>query len=185
MRHVDGLAVQLEIHRDAFDPVLSVSLEAHARARNAVAFEVCGLQAYSFPAEEVVWHLCRHCVSLRHRFRMIWAADIIGFSETFQSTIDWNSVGRRYPFVLSTLSLLNCLALVPEPVLRSAGVSVAGAPPGIGEDYYGWPWTRARRWDSVGGRLQLLAQTLNPPEWWLRFNYGTGTGPAGAWRCRG
>ena len=184
VRRVDGVVVRVEIHADAFHPRLGVSLQVHQRAKDAMVFNVCGREAYSLPPDEVLWHLCRHTVSLHHRFRLIWAADIVGFSEKFLSAIDWVRVRQRYPFVLSTLSLLHCLAPVPDRVRRSAGVTVVGAPRETGEDYDGWPWTRAGTWDSVGGRLQFLAQTFNPPEWWLRLNYGTGTGPTGAWRAR-
>ena len=150
-----------------------------------MVFDVAGRQSYSLPPEELLWHLCRHCVSLRHHFRMIWAADIVGFSETFLTVIDWKRIQRRYPFVLSTLSLLDCLAPVPDSVLRKAGVRRGGTPKGIGDDYFGWPWERARKWDSLPGRLELLTRTFTPPEWWLRLNYGTGTGRFGGARARG
>ena len=184
IRHVDGVAVQVEIHHDAFELGLGPSLQAGARAPDAMVFSAAGHQAYSLPPVEVLWHLCRHSVGLRHRFRLIWAADIIGFAETFVSTIDWVRVGRRYPFVRSTLSLLHCLVPIPEPVVSRALVTVGRTPQGLGEDYRGWPKVAWGESASLGGRVNLLRHTLVPPEWWVRLNYGAGTGPAGAWRGR-
>ncbi len=184
VRVVDGVAVQVEVHRDALGPRLGLSLQVHGRAKDAVAFNVGGIRAYSLPPDEMLWHLCRHSVGLRHGFRLIWAADVVGFAETFLSTIDWGRVERRYPFVLSALSLYHCLSPIPERVLRTAGVNVARAPKKIGEDYRGWGAAQARTWDSLTGRVRFLARTLNPPEWWLRLNYGTGTTPTGAWQAR-
>ena len=184
VRVVDGVVVQVEVHRDALGPRLGLSLQVHGRPKDAVAFNVGGTRAYSLPPDEVLWHLCRHSVGLRHGFRLIWAADVVGFAETFLSMIDWGRVERRYPFVLSALSLYHCLSPIPERVLRTAGVNVARAPKKIGEDYRGWGAARARPWDSLTGRVRFLARTLNPPEWWLRLNYGTGTTPTGAWQAR-
>jgi len=115
---------------------------------------------------------------------MIWAADIVGFADAYLTSIDWERVRREYPFVLSTLSLLHCLAPIPDRVLKVTGVRVSGTPEGVAEDYYGWPWERARQWDSLRGRFDLLARTLDPSEWWLRMNYGTGTGRGGGWKAR-
>lgn len=184
VRHADGVAVQVEIHHDAFELGLGPSLQAGARAPDAMVFSAAGHQAYSLPPVEMLWHLCRHCVGLRHRFRLIWAADIIGFAETFDSAIDWIRVRRRYPFVRSTLSLLHCLAPLPEPVGSRAQVTAGRTPRGLGEDYRGWPRVGWGESASLGGRVNLLRHTLVPPEWWVRMNYGAGTGPAGAWRGR-
>ena len=147
-------------------------------------FRVCDRQACSLLAEEMLWHLCRHCVSLRHRFRLIWAADIVGFSDRFLLDLDWSRVKEHYPFVISTLSLLHCFAPFPEGLIRLVGEQDSQLPVDVLTDYYGWPRARARKWDSLRGRLDLLTQTLNPPEWWLRLNYGTGTGPWGTWRAQ-
>ena len=184
VRVVDGVVVQVEVHLDALGPRLGLSLQVHGRAKDAVAFNVGGIRAYSLPPDEMLWHLCRHSVGLRHGFRLIWAADVVGFAETFLSAIDWVRIERRYPFVLSALSLYHCLSPIPERVLRTAGVNVARTPKKIGEDYRGWGAARARTWDSLTGRVRFLARTLNPPEWWLRLNYGTGTIPTGAWQAR-
>jgi hypothetical protein len=185
VKWIDGVHVVIEIHHNAFSPFVDASLQVQAEAEDGMAFNVNGRRASSFAEEEFLWHLCRHSVSIRHQFRMIWAADIVGFAETFLSTIDWKQVQQRYPFVLSTLSVLHCLAPVPDPVLAASGVTVSRIPRDVGKGYHGWPWERARGWDSLGGRWRFLRRTVSPPEWWLRFSYGTGTGLAGSWLAWG
>ena len=183
MRHVNGVAVMVEVHQDAFHATVPESLEIHTRPRNGVAFDVCGRRAYSLSPEELLWHLCRHSVDFYTPFRMIWGADVVGFAEAFLSTIDWERIERCYPFVLSTLSLLHCLAPVPEPVLLRSHLT-AMETHRVGEDYDGWPRVPAGQWDSIGACLQFLSDTFNPSAWWLRLNYGTGGSRTGMWRAR-
>jgi len=42
VRHVDGVTVPIEIHRDAFDPIVGVSLEVRERSNRAMVFDVPG-----------------------------------------------------------------------------------------------------------------------------------------------
>ena len=184
VRHVNGVPVMVEIHWNAFHTFLRESLELHARPAHAIVFDAGGDRAYSLAPEETLWHLCRHSVDFYTPFRMIWGADVVGLVEAFLTTIDWGRVRQRYPFVLSTLSLLHCLAPLPEPVLRSGLVKAMQVPQGVGEGYAGWPWTPAGQWESIEECVQFLSHTFNPSEWWLRLNYGTGGRKTGLWLAR-
>jgi len=62
-------------------------------------------------------------------------------------------------------------------VRRRAGVVTGRMPSHVAEDYSGWPRASVFVWDGWGARAGFVKQTLVPPEWWLRLNYGA----PGAW----
>lgn len=180
VRMVDGVGVQVEIHHDVFSLRRQASLKVTGRAPGAIAFDAAGWPAYSLGPDEMVWHLCRHLDWLR----LIWIADILGFTERFVEEIDWARVATRYPFVMRALAYIHCLAPLPDTVRQRAGVVMVPVPRGIGEEYRGWPGGAARVWDSLGGRLRFLRQTLSPSEWWLRFYHAADAGRIGLWKAR-
>ena len=179
LRTVDGIVVQVEIHRDLFLMASGTSFQVTGRAPGAIPFDVGDQVGYCLGPDEMLWHLCRHV----HWLRLIWIADILGFSERFVDEIDWGRVAQRYPFVMNALALIHRLAPLPERVRQRSGVTLVPVPRGIGEEYRGWPRTKALVWDSVRGRLQFLGRSLDPPEWWLRFYYEAGTGRPGLWKA--
>ena len=99
--------------------------------------------------------------------QVIWMADVVGFAETFLSAIDWARVRRLYPFVLSALSLYQCLGAIPDRVLDAAGVEVGTPPRGIGQDYRRWSAVRAGTWDSLTGRLRFVERTTQSATYYL------------------
>ena len=180
IRMVDGVFVQVEIHRDVFPLGGGASFQVTGRAPGSLPFDVGGQVGYCLGPDEMVWHPCRHV----HWLRLIWIADILGFTERFVEEIDWARVAKRYPFVIHALALIHCLAPLPDIVRQRSGVTMVPVPRGLGEEYRGWPRTTAFVWDSVSERLRFLRRSLSPPEWWLRFYYEAGTGRIGLWQAR-
>ena len=40
--------------------------------------------------DDMLWHLCRHMVGLKHPFRLVWVADIVGYAEAFVEELNWD-----------------------------------------------------------------------------------------------
>ena len=179
VRVVDGVLVQVEIHRDLFQVASRASFQVTARAPGAIPFDVAGQVGYGLGPDEMVWHLCRH---LRW-FRLIGIADVLGWTEHFVEEIDWVRVARRYPFVINALTLIHSLTPLSEVVRLRSGVTVVPVHRGMVEAYGGWPRGGGFVWDGVCGRLRFL-RSLMPCEWWLRFYYETRPGRIGLWYAR-
>ena len=173
---VDGVSVTAEIHRDALSPDrgATLKLDGHRDRLMILEFGEGRTRAHTLEHHDMLWHLCRHMVGLKHPFRLVWVADIIGYAETFADDLDWGYLKSTYPFVLSTLSLLHWITPLPESVRDRAELTIDAAPGSVGEDYLGWPRSTALAWDGWAGRLDCLRHSLSPPDWWLRLNYGTG-----------
>ena len=177
---VEGVPLAVEIHRDALSADRGATLKLSEVHHRLMTFCLPGGRpARTLEHHDMLWHLCRHLVGLKHPFRLVWVADIIGYAETFVDELDWAYMKATHPLVLSTLSLLHALTPLPESVRKRAGLSLVGAPGSVGEDYTGWPRATALIWDGWAERLSFLRQTLAPPDWWLRLNYGTGAGIGG------
>ena len=171
----------VEIHRDALSPDrgATLTLDGHRDRLTTLAVGEGRRGARTLGHDDMLWHLCRHLVGLKHPFRLVWVADIVGYTEAFVEELNWDEMRSTHPFVLSTLSLLQWLTPLPASVRERAGLAMGVAPGSVGEDYEGWPRSTALTWDSWGERRKCLRQSLAPPDWWLRLNYGTGAGTGG------
>ena len=177
---VDGVPIAVEIHRDGLSADRGASMQLSAVQHRLMTFDLpSGRVAHTLEHHDMLWHLCRHLVGLKHPFRLVWVADIIGYAETFVDELDWDYMRATHPLVLSTLSLLHWLTPLPESVRDRAGLTLGDTPRGVAEDYTGWPRSTALTWDGWAERLSVLRRTLAPPDWWLKLNYGTGTGMGG------
>jgi hypothetical protein len=179
-REVDGVPVTVEIHLDGLSADRGARLPFDGRVEQTMTVELGGRRVSTLAPPLMLWHLCRHMTGLRHPFRLIWAADIVGFAEAFVDQLDWDYVRSVHPHVISTLALLHFVTPVPERVLQCAGVVPARMPQHVAEDYAGWPRSSAFVPDGWAERVEFVSQTLGPPEWWLRLNYGC-SGKWGRW----
>jgi hypothetical protein len=187
---VDGVSVTVEIHRDALSPDRGATLKLDGLSDRLMTLEMGERRTTvrTLGHDDMLWHLCRHMVGLKHPFRLVWVADIVGYAEAFVEELNWDYLRSTHPFVLSTLSLLDWLTPLPSSVRDRAGLATGAARlsvgpvdsiGSVGEDYEGWPRSTALTWNSWGERLEFLKQSVVPPDWWLRLNYGTGAGPGG------
>jgi len=174
-RIVDGLAVVVEVHGDAFGADRGATLRWEARGEPPLTFAAGGVTAESLGLPQMLWHLCRHMTGLWHPLRLIWVSDVIGFAATYASELDWPRMASEMPFVPSTLAMIDQLTALPDAVRSRAGIATKGAAAGVGLDYAGWPRTPPRTGEQPTRRA-YVAETLLPREWWLRLNYGAADG---------
>ncbi len=175
-RQAEGLTISVELHHNLFNIGQPHSLEIEELTPPLLPFALGELTAYTLPHEEMLWHLCRHLTIIGQPFRLIWLADIVGLAERFAPEIDWPRVERRYPEVLSTLSLFHFITPLSEQLRRAAALKIGPVPAGIGQEFQGWPARSIRQQRARGkGYSRILRDTFWPAEWWLRLYYGLGS----------
>jgi len=176
---LDGVRIGLEIHYDLFEPGYAASFRLEDMRGMPLRFAPgkLGLAAQTLGYEQTLWHLAHHLMfhtTVFDSFRLIWAADIVGFAERFAVDIDWELIRTRYPIVIEILSLLHFAIPLSEPLLERGAIPLGRAPGQVLEDFEGWPRAAmADQWEK--GLLGIAEDTLSPPEWWLRLHHGLGS----------
>lgn len=125
--------------------------------------------------EESLYHLCHHLTTLGQNIRLIAIADIRFFLHRYASDLDWSLIKQDYPFVISTLSLLNLLVPLDTSIKQQYLQCSTLVPAAVGMDYKGWP-QQSTKPNLVNNRdiFIICKDTFLPPEWWLRLSYGLG-----------
>jgi hypothetical protein len=108
--------------------------------------------------------------SIWEPIRLIWLADIVGFTERFAADIDWDRLAGQYPYVLKALSLFHFVTPLSEKLRRMAPLKIGRPPQGVGQEFAGFPRFSLAAQHGKGSR-QTLYDTFYPPEWWLRLHY--------------
>jgi len=179
---VDGVWVGIELHYDLFEASFGAAMTWDDLTAPPTAFALGegGPTARTLGLPDLLWHLCEHLrfhAAVFTLWRLVWVADILGIVERFGGELDWGEMAQRYPGVLRTLSLLCLLRpLAPgaaPPALDAYLANKDRAPRGIGQDFDGWP-RHALADQREKGLARILADTLWPPEWWLRLRHGLG-----------
>ncbi|MGE0703962.1 MAG: nucleotidyltransferase family protein [Vicinamibacterales bacterium] len=181
-RSVEGVSIQIEIHRDALARDHSASITLGTLHEAPLVFDVQGRRASTLGVHEMLWQVCEHLVgSLPRPLRLIWIADVVGLAETFCDRLDWNRVEREVPIVLNVLGLAHGLTPLPEAVLRNIPERYLREQARGGAHALSWSPHGGVR---AEGRLQHALRTFNPPAWWLDLRYGRRGGVAGRMRRR-
>ena len=129
--------------------------------------------AFTFADEEMLHYLYQHGLRAPltyESFKLINVADIVGFVETHNESLDWERIRTDYLLLYTALPLLHHLTpwnkekvppwLLPENKLTP-------------EPYQGWPHKRLKELKAEGTRLpEILRKTFLPSLWWLRMYYG-------------
>ena len=178
-QEVNGIRVCLELHRCLFPdcppcPARMNFAELHDKA---VPFAADNVQASTLADEEMLWHIYQHGFHAPlpyDPFKLISAADIIGFVEARLDTIDRDRMKSEYPHLLAALPHFHHLSPWNETVLDRLDINVKmskGTPPAaIGKSFTGWPRRKLAEQKGRGIR-RILRDTFLPPDWWLRIYY--------------
>jgi hypothetical protein len=177
-----GLTVSVEVHTSLFPRVRYYRPLRFADLSGAsLTFQVNGMPVRTLGLEDSLWHIYRHALGpplLASPLRLIWVADLVSLVEKYVDQLDWSKVKRQYPQVWRILPLLDFITPWSANVTGKLELKLPPEVKGAGLDYQGWPRVSLKAGDKqeLG---TIMANTLNPPEWWLRLFYGGGT--SGAW----
>jgi hypothetical protein len=184
-REVGGLNISVEIHTNLFPPTRYYRpMRYEDLAGQAVAFQIDGCPAYTLGYEDMLWHIYRHALGpplLLSPLRFIHLADLASLVDKFAEQIDWEQLQQRFPSLFNALTNLHFTSPWPDAVLERLHPNTRRPPADPGLDYPGWPRRPLLR-PGRGVQWQVLADTLNPPEWWLRIFYGAGDNASRIWQ---
>jgi len=176
-RMVDGMQICVELHHGLFpdDPPYYQSLSLVELSRNALAFEVDGLTAYTLANEEMLWHLYQHgfhAPLTYEPYRLISVADVVSFVEHNVGELDWEKIRGVYPQLYKILPLFHYITPWNDTVIAKILYEKHTVPSAVGEPFNGWP---RQRFTSVGDKklLAFLWHTFVPGQWWLMLYYST------------
>jgi len=174
-RDMNGIRVCLELHRNLYPicPPYSKKVNFNKLYQNAEPYRTGGVTAYTLAAEEMLWHLYQHgfhAPLTYDPFKLISAADIIGFVEDRLDTIDWDRIQSEFPHLLAALPHLDHFTPWNDAVREQLGFEKETAPTGVGASFTGWPRQKMAAQKGRGIR-RIMRDTFLPPDWWLRIYY--------------
>ncbi|MDU9049220.1 MAG: nucleotidyltransferase family protein [Candidatus Electrothrix sp. Rat3] len=177
-QEVDGIQVCLELHRSLFPdcPPCPKRIDFSKLYERAKAFEVNEMPAFTLGTlgnEDMLWHLYQHGFHAPlpyDPFKLISAADIIGFVEARLDVIDWNRITSHYPPLLAALPQFHHLSPWNEAVQERLEFGTERRPSGVGKSFTGWPRRKLAK-QKGRGIGPILRDTFLPPDWWLRIYY--------------
>jgi hypothetical protein len=173
-KSVDGVGIQVEVHRDALARDHAASITLAAEREPLLQFDLHGRAVSALGMHEMLWHVSEHLVgSLPRPLRLIWIADAIGFAERFEDRLDWERIAREFPLVLNVLAFVDGLTPLPETLRRRVPDRCITEQARGGEQALSWSPQEGVR---AGGRWQHLRRTIYPPSWWIDLRYGGARG---------
>lgn len=183
-KEVDGVRVNVDLHRNVFTNLHPVSLTLDATSAPLIPFKVASQPAFTLGYTEMLLHLCHHLITPGQAMKLISVADIIGFATHYVDQIDWKQFHESYGFVINTLRMLDLLVPLSGEIRQKAGFKKSEIKNDIGVDYKGWPTTSFQAAKQMKhGYLRLFQASIAAPEWWLRLRYGYGERYP-IWFCR-
>lgn len=172
---VDGFEITIEVHSSLTEDATG---RPHLRltdfTRPFYSFRLAdNLNGLTLGLEDQLFHLCHHAIAEQEGFpplRLISVTDILNYSERYYQQLDWEYISQKYPLVPHTISTLQLLRPLPNPILQTAGISRVNRLSGVGAEYTGWPRFPFYHWKKLG-RLAFLRATFFPSAWWLHLHY--------------
>jgi hypothetical protein len=105
---------------------------------------------------------------------LINIADIIGYTEKYFETLDWQIIHKRWPLLFNALPLMQYVSPwnrqkvaieIIEPVKGKKNVDLTS--------FHGWPHRRLKDFKANGiGWSRIVKDTFLPPVWWAKIYYG-------------
>ena len=169
-KHIDGLTISVEVHRDALSPDAIGSLTIDSLSSLPTAYTIENIQARHFGHIDMLLHLCRHLTEPADETRLISIVDVYAFAEKYFVEIDWRNIKGQHSFIHNALRCLHAVSPLPvklQPVLsppENPATAIAG---------FGVPTLSSVSWNATRPRqnLRRIFLILHPPQWWLHLYY--------------
>nr|WP_028585748.1 nucleotidyltransferase family protein [Desulfogranum mediterraneum] len=178
---VGELDLYVELHRGLYPhcPPYYPEVDFAYLLESSERFMLAGVEVLTFNHEEMLHYLFQHGfrAPLSYEpYRLIHAADIIGFVERHYHSLDWQHLQRHYPILVRALPLLHHISpwnfkRVPEPFLPQGERGKRREP----LPFRGWPQRRFKELEGKERLAGVLSATFIPPLWWLKVYYGLGS----------
>ena len=175
---VDDAVICIEIHRGLYPncPPYYPEVDFDRLHETGLSLHIGTARAVTFGSEEMLHYLYQHALHAPltyESFKLINIADITGFVETHQATLDWQRIREDFPLLLSALPQLH--SITPWD-LRKAPAWLLPERQFTPQPYGGWPHKRLQEFKVKDSTLAtILFKTFVPSKWWLSLYYGADT----------
>jgi hypothetical protein len=177
-RQAGSTSICIEIHRGLYPncPPWYPQIDFDKLFGNGRRFDVGGSEAICFADEEMLYYLYQHgfhAPLTYEPYKLINAADIIGFIERKCGSLDWQRIEREFPLLHRALPALQAISPWDGSRVPARFVQDAALEP---RPFDGWPHKRLKELKGAGNKLpQIVVKTFLPPRWWLKIYYGAET----------
>lgn len=178
---VDEVKVCIELHRGLYPncPPYYPEVDFKRLLESGKKLKVGGVEVYTFGHEETLHYLYQHgfhAPLTYENYKLVNAADIIGFTEKYFGEIDWGQVKERFPQLYRALPLMHHIShwdleRVPESFISWTTDRKRILPP---IPFTGWPQRRVKELEEKVSLKEVLKETFLPSSWWLKVYYGAG-----------
>ena len=177
-RQAGKMSICIEIHRGLYPncPPYYPEVDFDRLFQTGYRFTIGDSEAVAFADEEMLHYLYQHgfhAPLTYEPYKLINAADLIGFIEKYYNSLDWERIEKQFPLLYRALPALHSIspwddAKVPVRFLQDGRLEP--------RPYSGWPHKRLKELKADGNRLPvILLKTFLPPRWWLKLYYGADT----------
>jgi len=188
LKQVDDVKICVEIHRGLYPncPPYYPQVDFHHMLATGKTFAIGEAEAITFNDEEMLHYLYQHAFRAPltyESYKLINAADIIGFTEKHYKTLNWAKIEEQYPVLGKALPLMHHISpwnfeKIAEDFISTENKTVRLEPIA----FHGWPQRRRKEFRAEGMALhRVILDTFLPPSWWLKIYYGTTTKKEHLW----
>ena len=177
---VDGVRVCFELHRGLYPncPPWYPKVDFENLRNRGRKIKVGEQEVFTLNHEETLHYLYQHGFRsplTYETFKLVNAADIIGYIERYFHEIDWTQIRLQFPDMLRGLALLQHISpfnfdKIPQNHFIRQNVKRRLRP----TPFKGWPHKRVKEFKAKVSLGTVLKETFLPPSWWLRIYYGAG-----------
>lgn len=176
---VEDVQVCVELHRGLYPncPPYYPEVDFGKLLETGRMILVGEIDVLTFSHEETLHYLYQHAfrAPLTYEpYKLVNVADIIGYTEKYFETLDWQMIQKKWPLLFNALPLMQYVS----PWNRQK-VSEECIPPVKGgktvdlSPFKGWPQRRIKDFKVNGiGWSRILKNTFFPPVWWTKIYYG-------------
>lgn len=172
--------VCIELHRGLYPhcPPYYPEVDFRKLQDTAQSIQVGATEVHTFSHEEILHYLYQHgfrAPLTYENYKLINAADIIGYIEMHFQEVDWKMIQEQFPLLMKALPLMHHISpwdfdRIPKGFVsrRDRRRKLQPVP------FHGWPQRRMKELRQQVSLRELLKETFLPSRWNLKIYYGTG-----------
>lgn len=175
---VDDVKICFELHRGLYPncPPWYPQVDFKRLLERGRKIQVGSVEVSTFNHDETLHYLYQHGfrTPLTYEpYKLVNAADLIGYVEKYYSEINWQKVRAKWPLVVNALHLMEHISPWNRQEIPA---DIAGTEEEKDCDlstFTGWPHRRLKEFKAEGvSQYNVLKATFFPPLWWTGLFYG-------------
>ena len=178
-RTVDEVQVCIELHRGLYPncPPYYPEVDFDKLMETGRIIQVGDVEVVTFSHEETLHYLYQHAFRAPltyESYKLINIADIIGYTEKYFVTLDWQMIKERWPLLFNALPLMQHITPWDDNKVSGEITLIHNVAKHVDtRSFAGWPHHRMKEQKAKGRKwYQVLRDTFLPPVWWTKVYYG-------------